>query len=105
MGNITSLFTKKSSTVDETTPPVDETTPPVDETTPPVDETTPPVDETTPPKDCTTNIPFTNQMDDNNKSAVEIWANEGVDKAIEHMCKHPETGAPMDYATMRYYYG
>ena len=44
-------------------------------------------------------------MDDNNKSAVEIWANEGVDKAIEHMCKHPETGAPMDYATMRYYYG
>ena len=98
MGNITSLFTKKSSTVDETTPPVDETTPPVDETTPPVDETTP-------PKDCTTNIPFTNQMDDNNKSAVEIWANEGVDKAIEHMCKHPETGAPMDYATMRYYYG
>jgi hypothetical protein len=91
MGNITSLFTKKSSTVDETTPPVD--------------ETTPPVDETTPREDYTTNIPFTNQMDDNNKSAVEIWANEGVDKAIEHMCKHPETGAPMDYATMRYYYG
>lgn len=84
MGNITSLFTKKSSTVDETTPPVDETTP---------------------REDYTTNIPFTNQMDDNNKSAVEIWANEGVDKAIEHMCKHPETGAPMDYATMRYYYG
>ena len=84
MGNITSLFTKKSSTVDETTPPVDETTN--------VEE-------------CTTNIPFNNQMDDNNKSAVEIWANEGVDKAIEHMCKHPETGAPMDYATMRYYYG
>ena len=98
MGNITSLFTKKSSTVDETTPPVDETTPPVDETTPPVDETTN-------VEECTTNIPFNNQMDDNNKSAVEIWANEGVDKAIEHMCKHPETGAPMDYATMRYYYG
>ena len=91
MGNITSLFTKKSSTVDETTPPVD--------------ETTPPVDETTNVEECTTNIPFNNQMDDNNKSAVEIWANEGVDKAIEHMCKHPETGAPMDYATMRYYYG
>ena len=41
----------------------------------------------------------------NNKSAVEIWANEGVDKAIEHMCKHPETGDPMDYATMRNHYG
>ena len=98
MGNITSLFTTKSSIVADTNNPVDETTPPVDETTPPVDETTN-------VEECTTNIPFNNQMDDNNKSAVEIWANEGVDKAIEHMCKHPETGAPMDYATMRYYYG
>ena len=44
-------------------------------------------------------------MDDNNKSAVEIWANEGVDKAIEHMCKQPETGDPMDYATMKNHYG
>ena len=91
MGNITSLFTTKSSIVADTNNPVD--------------ETTPPVDETTNVEKCTTNIPFNNQMDDNNKSAVEIWANEGVDKAIEHMCKHPETGAPMDYATMRYYYG
>ena len=91
MGNITSLFTTKSSIVADTNNPVD--------------ETTPPVDETTNVEECTTNIPFNNQMDDNNKSAVEIWANEGVDKAIEHMCKHPETGAPMDYATMRYYYG
>jgi len=47
MGNITSLFTTKSSIVADTNNPVDETTPPVDETTPPVDETTPPVDETT----------------------------------------------------------
>ena len=98
MGNITSLLTTKSSIVADTNNPVDETTPPVDETTPPVDETTN-------VEKCTTNIPFNNQMDDNNKSAVEIWANEGVDKAIEHMCKQPETGDPMDYATMRNHYG
>ena len=98
MGNITSLFTTKSSIVADTNNPVDETTPPVDETTPPVDETTN-------VEECTTNIPFNNQMDDNNKSAVEIWANEGVDKAIEHMCKQPETGDPMDYATMKNHYG
>ena len=98
MGNITSLFTTKSSIVADTNNPVDETTHPVDETTPPVDETTN-------VEKCTTNIPFNNQMDDNNKSAVEIWANEGVDKAIEHMCKQPETGDPMDYATMRNHYG
>jgi hypothetical protein len=84
MGNIMSVFTKKTQPLDETLPPLDET--------PPIEE-------------CTTKIPFTNQMDDNNKTAVEVWANEGVDKAIEHMFKHPETDEPMDYATMRYHYG
>jgi hypothetical protein len=91
MGNITSLFTTKSSAITDINNPVA--------------ETTPPVAETTPIEECTTKIPFYNQMDDNNKTAVEVWANEGVDKAIQHMFEHPETGAPMDYGTMRYYYG
>ena len=46
-----------------------------------------------------------NTMDSNNKKAMDVWASKGVDAAVEHMFKHPETGKPMDYATMRYYYG
>jgi hypothetical protein len=46
-----------------------------------------------------------NTIDSNNKKAMDVWASKGVDAAVEHMFKHPETGKPMDYATMRYYYG
>lgn len=46
-----------------------------------------------------------NDMDDNNKKAIDIMASQGMDKAIEHMFLHPETGEPMDYATMRSFYG
>tara|TARA_B110000285_G_C14667179_1_gene398683 strand:- start:174 stop:446 length:273 start_codon:yes stop_codon:yes gene_type:complete len=46
-----------------------------------------------------------NTMDSNNKKAMDVWASKGVDAAVEHMFKHPDTGKPMDYATMRYYYG
>ena len=46
-----------------------------------------------------------NTMDSNNKKAMDVWASKGIDAAVEHMFKHPETGKPMDYATMRYYYG
>jgi hypothetical protein len=46
-----------------------------------------------------------NKMDSNNKKAMDVWASKGIDAAVEHMFKHPETGKPMDYATMRYYYG
>tara|TARA_Y100000991_G_scaffold198169_1_gene169060 strand:- start:1370 stop:1849 length:480 start_codon:yes stop_codon:yes gene_type:complete len=46
-----------------------------------------------------------NEMDDNNKKATDIMASQGMDKAIEHMFLHPETGEPMDYATMRHFYG
>ena len=46
-----------------------------------------------------------NNMDENNKKAADVWASQGVDKAVEFMFKHPETGKKMDYATMRYYYG
>lgn len=44
-------------------------------------------------------------MDDNNKKAMDVWNSQGVEKAIDFMFKHPETGQKMDYATMRYYYG
>lgn len=46
-----------------------------------------------------------NRMDDNNKKAAYIMASQGMDKAVEHMFLHPETGEPMDYATMRSFYG
>lgn len=46
-----------------------------------------------------------NKMDDNNKKAVDIMVSQGMDKAVEHMFLHPETGEPMDYATMRSFYG
>lgn len=46
-----------------------------------------------------------NNMDNNNKKAADVWASQGVEKAIDFMFKHPETGQKMDYATMRYYYG
>ena len=44
-------------------------------------------------------------MDNNNKKAADVMASKGVDAAVEHMFKHPETGEKMDYATMRYFYG
>ena len=44
-------------------------------------------------------------MDDNNKKAATVLKNQGIDTAVKFMFKHPKTGEPMDYATMRYYYG
>jgi len=46
-----------------------------------------------------------NAMDKNNKKAADIMVSKGIDAAVEHMFKHPETGEKMDYATMRYFYG
>lgn len=46
-----------------------------------------------------------NKMDDNNKKVTDIMASQGMEKAVEHMFKHPETGEPIDYATMRHFYG
>lgn len=46
-----------------------------------------------------------NNMDDNNKIASNIMNTKGIGAAIEHMFKHPETGKPMSYSEMRYYYG
>ena len=45
-----------------------------------------------------------NSMDDNNKKATDIMASQGMEKAVKHMFLHQETGEPMDYATMRYFY-
>ena len=45
------------------------------------------------------------KMNTNNKNAYRVLKNEGIDKAVQFMFKHPETGQPMDYGTMRYYYG
>ena len=44
-------------------------------------------------------------MDKNNQKDTDVLVSQGVDKAVEFMFKHPESGEKMDYATMRYYYG
>ena len=44
-------------------------------------------------------------MDDNNKKAMEIANTQGIEAAVKHMFINPNTGEPMSYAEMRYYYG
>ena len=48
---------------------------------------------------------FINNMVANNKTAANIMNTKGMEAAVEHMFKHPETGKPMSYSEMRYYYG
>lgn len=91
MGNLICTFNNNSM---ETNPVHD---------TPLIDPETTQEDDTEP--NCDTNIPFYDQMDDNNKKAVEIWTTQGIDKAIEHMFTHPETGDPINYSEMRSMYG
>ena len=43
-------------------------------------------------------------MDDNNKKAVEVLNNEGIDKAIDHMFTRKD-GSKRSYAEMRAMYG
>ena len=50
-------------------------------------------------------LPTYKMMDKNNQKATDVLVSQGIDKAVEFMFKHPETGEKMDYATMRYYYG
>jgi hypothetical protein len=50
-------------------------------------------------------IPTYKMMDKNNQKASDVLVSQGIDKDVEFMFKHPETGEKMDYATMRYYYG
>ena len=50
-------------------------------------------------------------MDENNLRIAEVWANEGVEKAVEKMFQHPkekdgnDNPRPMSYSEMRYFYG
>ena len=44
------------------------------------------------------------QMDDKNKKATDIWADKGVDSAIDHMTKELREGK-IDYAAFRAKYG
>jgi len=50
-------------------------------------------------------LPTYKMMNKNNQKAADVLACQGIDKAVEFMFKHPETGEKMDYATMRYFYG
>ena len=45
------------------------------------------------------------RMDDNNKNALQIMAEEGQEKAVEFMFTHPITKKRMSYAEMRSFYG
>ena len=45
------------------------------------------------------------QMDKNNKNALNIGASQGAKAAAQHMFKHPETGRQLSYAEMRSFYG
>ena len=47
----------------------------------------------------------TNVMDENNKKAMEIMNTQSMEKAVEYMFTHPQTGKPMSYGEMRYFYG
>lgn len=46
-----------------------------------------------------------NNMDENNKKAMEIMNTQSMEKAVEYMFTHPQTGKPMSYGEMRYFYG
>ena len=44
-------------------------------------------------------------MDKNNKKAMEIIIEKGIDAGIKHMFTHPKTGQAMTYSEMRRMYG
>ena len=47
---------------------------------------------------------FYNKMDDNNKKAMDVWQNAGIDAAVKHMTTTSD-GKPRSYAEMRELYG
>jgi len=49
--------------------------------------------------------PFYSQMDEDNKAAVDVMANEGMDAAVKHMFTDQESGRQLSYAEMRMRYG
>ena len=44
-------------------------------------------------------------MDDANKKATDVMANEGMKAAVEHMLTDPDTKRPLSYSEMRSRYG
>lgn len=47
---------------------------------------------------------YYNEMDDKNKKAMDVFQNEGMDSAIQHMITN-ENGKPRTYAEIRELYG
>jgi len=46
-----------------------------------------------------------NDMDKNNRKAMEIINTQGIEAGIKHMFTHPRTGQAMSYSEMRSMYG
>ena len=46
-----------------------------------------------------------NAMDDNNKKALDVFAEKGADAAVSYMFTHPESGRQLSYGEMRMLYG
>ena len=44
-------------------------------------------------------------MDEANKEATDVMANEGMKAAVEHMLTDPDTKRPLSYSEMRSRYG
>lgn len=49
--------------------------------------------------------PIYQEMDSNNKKAVDVWEKEGQSAAIKHMFTDQETGRTLSYSEMRSRYG
>ena len=48
---------------------------------------------------------FAKAMDDNNKEALKVAAEEGMDAAVKHMFTDQKSGRQLSYAEMRSRYG
>ena len=51
------------------------------------------------------NTSFYKDMDKDNKEALQIWAEEGLEASIQHMFRDQKTGNTISYAEMRSKYG
>ena len=104
-GNIfTRLFTTSTSNNKLSSSSTETTTTTTTTTTIPV-QTTSSSKHTDKPTGSGSNYLYYNDMDKNNKNAMDILATKGFDAAIEHMFIHPQTGKPMSYSQMRELYG
>lgn len=48
---------------------------------------------------------FYKDMDKDNKEALQIWAEKGLEASIQHMFRDQKTGNTISYAEMRSKYG